>query len=46
MKLTFKTRRQLGLSLCGTIQKLQQADMDQVQEIRQHLMEVMQNGKM
>jgi hypothetical protein len=27
-------------------QKLQQADMQQVQEIRQHLMEVMQKGKM
>ena len=27
-------------------QKLRQADMDQAQEIRQHLQQVMQNGKM
>ncbi len=28
------------------LQKLKQADMEQVQELRQHLQEVMQNGKM
>jgi len=36
MKLTFKTRRQLGLSPCVELfQKLKQADTDQIQEIRQ-----------
>lgn len=39
--------QELGSQPCAELfQKLQQADMQQAQEIRQHLQEVMQKGKM
>ena len=42
-----KDAQETGSQPCVELfQKLQQADMDQAQEIRQHLQEVMQKGKM
>jgi rubrerythrin len=42
-----KDAEEMGSQPCVELfQKLQQADMDHAQEIRQHLQEVMQKGKM
>lgn len=39
--------QEIGSNPCAELfQKLKQTDMDQAQEIRQHLQEVMQKGKM
>ena len=39
--------QEIGSQPCAELfQKLQQADMDQAQEIREHLQQVMQHGKM
>lgn len=42
-----KDAQEMGSQPCVELfQKLQQADMEQAQEIRQHLQQVMQQGKM
>ncbi len=42
-----KDARETGSQPCAELfQKLQQADMEHAQEIRQHLQQVMQQGKM
>ncbi|MEG4105699.1 hypothetical protein [Microcoleus sp. S13_C5] len=42
-----KDAQEMGSQPCAELfQKLQQADMQHAQEIRQHLQEVMQKGKM
>ena len=42
-----KDAREMGSGPCAELfQKLQQADMEHAQEIRQHLQQVMQQGKM
>ena len=42
-----KDAQEMGSQPCAELfQKLQQADMEHAQEIRQHLQEVMQKGKM